>query len=808
MRVWLKHLNFYTHTQVFLRVMPVVFVTVLAVGAFSWIVFATNITENAANHQSQELTAFIGNLRHRASLEAMTLEYWKEEGWAGSLPGVGQPGEEAIPATENWVEPLTRFDLVGAAAMVSYAEASSKLSVVYSFADSFDNVANRRTMDSWIVNHRSLLGENCDLEEWAQSGPGNHPVLTETDFFHSIYLLSPILVQVADAGSSRSGRASRHALLPVLVRENASGDRSRLDPPDNRIDAPISGWRESTTHGVFFLDLAALVNELPLNDWWCVLGEGGRVMGSRSGLPYAGIRLKDQPEMDAVGIFGAMSGGELASWMNGSWIGMDHRLVGWRKLPWLVTGARAQDLPMTILTARPAGHIRAMTLRYAWAILAVALIALLGAFVGIAKVLGPFSHRLNAVSRNMESLAAGDYSIRMNTGPANEVERLVGYFNTMAGSLDETNRQLGEKTEHLEAALSHLMELDKAKDEFLVLISHEVRTPLTAIMGGIDFLKSTVARSDEALRAALERLNVAEITEIMDHSACRLRDFMNDAIQMISIQNSERKLILQPVSAHDFIAACLESIGGKAAERGLILENRLPDVPNWNLLCDVEVLRVALNRVLDNAVVHNEEDGLIRVAEAEGIPGRGPAAMLADPEGILRLAGHLPDGRLIDTEINWRLLEIFNTGAAIPADRQEALFTKFQVVGEIEHHQKGSGLSLPIALAALEHHGGDIFLHSVEGQGNSFYLLVPTVPAPLADSFWTSPGSGDQQAQRVGGAAGNEQIGQVADSAALEIEFHDVCSGSAGDLHESGCGIDGAGSAYDEEKITISGGLR
>ena len=446
-------------------------------------------------------------------------------------------------------------------------------------------------------------------------------------------------------------------------------------------------------------------------------------------------------------------------------------------------------------------------MRYAWAILAVALAALLGAFIGIAKVLGPFSSRLSAMSRNMESLAAGEYSTRMATGPEDEVERLVGYFNTMAGSLEETNRQLEEKTDHLGAALKNLRELDQAKDDFLVLISHEVRTPLTAIMGGIDYLKSTVARCDEAFREALNRLNISEITEIMDHSAGRLRDFMNDAIEMISIQNSERKLTLQPVPAHDLMTAFLASIRDRAEGMGLTLDVRLSGAEDWDLLCDVEILRGALGRILDNAVVHNVPDGVIRISEAEAVPGRGSAADLADPGGLLRLLGHVQEGGSNDREITWRLLEIFNTGQAIPKDRQEALFTKFQVVGELEHHQKGSGLSLPIALAAVEHHGGNIFIHSVKGEGNSFYLLLPTVPSEPERSPDREIGSGDQEAQGLGGVAGHEEIGQMADAAAFKVELHHAGPGLPGGRDKSRSGVDRAGGSHHDEEVTVFGRL-
>ena len=76
-----------------------------------------------------------------------------------------------------------------------------------------------------------------------------------------------------------------------------------------------------------------------------------------------------------------------------------------------------------------------------------------------------------------------------------------------------------------------------------------------------------------------------------------------------------------------------------------------------------------------------------------------------------------------------RIGEAMITGEPIPEDRKEALFGKFELVGRIEHHQKGTGLSLPIAGAAMETHGGRIFVESIEGNctcamrvGDCFYM--------------------------------------------------------------------------------------
>ncbi len=186
-------------------------------------------------------------------------------------------------------------------------------------------------------------------------------------------------------------------------------------------------------------------------------------------------------------------------------------------------------------------------------VLAVA--AMAAVLIGLGRIVDRNSRRLTALSGNMEALARGDYARRMPRGDADEVGRLVGYFNLMAASLEEAHRQVKDQAAHLKAALENMRMLDKAKDDFLVLVSHEVRTPLTAMLGGVNYLKSAVDKAEPAERGVLERLNFPEIAEIIASSGERLNGFMTDAIQMTAIQSGERRLDLAPVAPTDAAGA-------------------------------------------------------------------------------------------------------------------------------------------------------------------------------------------------------------------------------------------------------------
>jgi signal transduction histidine kinase len=508
------------------------------------------------------------------------------------------------------------------------------------------------------------------------------------------------------------------------------------------------------------------------NGWWCVLDSEGTVMVSATGSVEAGAKLADRTRDDSDGVFGVAAGSEL-------WLQLQPgenvktAIVSDRWLPWIVTIGRGQDLPFTLLTAQEVMGLRAMGVRFVMAVLIVALLALGLALYGVTRV-------VHNVSRHLSHLAV---------------------------SKDEAHRLVQIKAENLRGSLDDLRMLDQAKDDFLVLISHEVRTPLTAIMGGVDYLKTSVGKVDDEERELLDRLNILEIVSIIESSGKRLTGFMNDAIQMASIQARDLQLDLQPVPIASFVEIGLCGIRERAHLRGISVTNELEGTADWAVLCDQKILKVALEKILNNAVVHNYEGGEIVIREAENVPGLDGPDCRIDPEGEYILKGQASFRHWEKEKLTWRLVEVFNTGDPIPEDRRKALFGKFELVGRIEHHHKGSGLSLPIANSAVKNHGGSIIVNADTGVGNSFFLLLPSLPIETVPGYGPDLQLRDQVVQGNGGRSRDKKVGQVADSSRFEIELDDPGSRLAGGPDQTGGRVDRSRGADHEEKVTVGGDL-
>ena len=751
-----KRLNFLLKNQVYMRVLPVVFGAVLLVGLLSWVVFDRQATRAALAHQQQELQMLTEAVGHRLIREALAWELVRDENDDGDALLVGAG---AIPALEPAEAPRPPRWLHG---------------------DRRDLARAERIVARWQMENRDHLSADFAPASWRGVRAPGRPVSLYGDGARQVYVFAPL---APDGGGDGPAALQRGRLwAPVLIR--------RTDGPE---------------HALLLVDLRALLDELDSGGAWCLLTEEGDLQAASPAFAAAGLLGDIRADVDLAGQPAAAGRDEAIDRLCRPRTLVAAGLLGGEQNQWLVAADASRGLPWRLVTARPAGQIRGVVLRYFAAILAAALLALIGATWSITRVLARVTRRLQGLAENMEALARGDYAQRLREGPPDEIGALEGYFNMMAGSLEAAQRQVRDQAAHLRAALENMRLLDRAKDDFLVLISHEVRTPLTAITGGVKYLRSRIEKLPDREHEVVAALNIEEITSIIESSSDRLTGFMNDAIQMTSFQSNERRLNLAPVPVGHVVEVGLCGIRERALKRGITVRNELEDQTDWSILCDLDVLKTAFEKILDNAVTHNVDAGEIRIGEAPCVPGVGDVSVLPTTESVGRLLQQPAYRAWGKYDLRWRLIEIHNSGPAISDAKRSALFGKFELVGRIEHHQQGSGLSLPIAKTVVEQHGGRIFLQSEDHFGNSLYLLLPTFedcPAEAEPSdvggVWDDVDDGD------GGTPWDEDVGEVADGAPFGIELDDLGAGGAGGLDEAGGGVDGAGGADHEEEITLT----
>jgi two-component system phosphate regulon sensor histidine kinase PhoR len=232
--------------------------------------------------------------------------------------------------------------------------------------------------------------------------------------------------------------------------------------------------------------------------------------------------------------------------------------------------------------------------------------------------------------------------------------------------------------------ITEIRRLERARRDFIANISHEFKTPLTAIQGFAETL----------LGGALDDVkNRTRFLEIIREHALRLGRLTEDLLKLAQIEAGQMRREVRPVSVSGIIDPCMEVTRIKADKKGLSLEAEYSD--DLPQLCgDVQSFQEILQNLLDNAVRYTTRGGRIRVTAAV-------------------------DGSDI-------VLSVADTGIGIPKADQDRIFERFYRADAARSRESGgTGLGLSIVKHLVESYGGRIRVESEVGQGTTFYVSLP-----------------------------------------------------------------------------------
>lgn len=232
--------------------------------------------------------------------------------------------------------------------------------------------------------------------------------------------------------------------------------------------------------------------------------------------------------------------------------------------------------------------------------------------------------------------------------------------------------------------------LEKIKDEFITVVSHQLRTPISEIQWGIDLLlKEKIGNLNEKQKNQLE-----EVLEINKRLLGLVDDFLNAA----RIEEGRFLEKLKPFSLEAILEHIVLLFGQQAKKKSIELEVKKPVFPLPFVKMDVEKIKLAIENLLDNAIKYTLEGGKVTISLEE-----------------------TPDGKDI-------IFSIKDTGIGIPKEDQERVFSKFFRAKNAQRLEpSGTGLGLYVAKNIIEAHGGKIWFESEEGKGTTFYFTLPII---------------------------------------------------------------------------------
>lgn len=232
--------------------------------------------------------------------------------------------------------------------------------------------------------------------------------------------------------------------------------------------------------------------------------------------------------------------------------------------------------------------------------------------------------------------------------------------------------------------ITHLKELDHIKSEFVTTVSHDLRSPLTTILGYVDLIE----------RGGPLTPQQHEFLRRVQDSTQSITALITDLVHLGRIEAGlDTQQDLVDLSALAGYAA--DSLRLRSENKGIHLEVDLP--PDLPAVAGNPVrLRQMINNLIDNAIKFTPENGRVTVST------------------------HLEENQV--------LLLVSDTGVGIPTPEQPYIFNKFYRASNVEDGT-GSGLGLSIVKSIVEVHGGRIWVESTVGEGSTFTVVLPTAQA-------------------------------------------------------------------------------
>lgn len=230
-----------------------------------------------------------------------------------------------------------------------------------------------------------------------------------------------------------------------------------------------------------------------------------------------------------------------------------------------------------------------------------------------------------------------------------------------------------------------LLELDGAKDRFIALTTHELRTPLSAIVATSEVLDLKLYESE---------VQRDEFIKTIHEQGVQLMELVNDILDFAKIRAGKMEFCVEYLDSVPLIKKLVTGYQQMAFQAKVNLEIQVPDLP---VFCYVDGMRLkeVFTNVISNAIKYNRENGKVTIK-----------FNLLSEKNMVRIT-------------------VSDTGHGIAPDKIHHVFNEFETVGHVSRVHKGTGLGMPISKRLMLAMGGDLSLDSVVGEGSSFYIDLP-----------------------------------------------------------------------------------
>lgn len=263
---------------------------------------------------------------------------------------------------------------------------------------------------------------------------------------------------------------------------------------------------------------------------------------------------------------------------------------------------------------------------------------------------------------------------------------LIGLDGEMLGYV-KILRDLTERKKSEDAIKNYVRELEDLnthKESVMAILSHDLRSPLSAIIGTAKYLKENFSRmKPEAVQEMLDLLYKSSTDEL---------DMLDYLVEWARIKYASDVFSPTTIKLTDYIDKVFETLNETASVNTINLHHEIE--PDTSVFADGKMLISIIQNIVANAIKHTEKGGEITVSAKS------------------------KDDKII--------VQVKDTGIGMSKEIMEKLFTpQMKTLSETRKKDKGAGIGLLLVKGFLEKNGGEIWVESVEGEGSSFYFTLP-----------------------------------------------------------------------------------
>ncbi|HSP88999.1 MAG TPA: ATP-binding protein [Ignavibacteriaceae bacterium] len=302
-----------------------------------------------------------------------------------------------------------------------------------------------------------------------------------------------------------------------------------------------------------------------------------------------------------------------------------------------------------------------------------------------------YRRNYNSVFNNLDSESDFEFRIRTKDDKVKWVKESIKIFfddKTILKIYGRVKDITFEKLNEIELKKinTELRDQNTAKDSFLNLLSHDLKSPFTSILGFTEILLK---------ETSLTQAEKKEYLTYLYSSSERLLKLINYLMDWSRLRSGELKIEQQKIDLYPFVYKCVSSLTGTAVRKNIDL--KIDVNKSLKIFGDERLLDITVTNLISNAIKFSNKESKVFI-KAE--------------------------------KFNNDFIELFVTdeGTGIPEDKKINLFKIENMVSAVgTDGEKGTGFCLTLSKEIIEKHGGEIWFYSEENKGSEFHITIPAL---------------------------------------------------------------------------------